>query len=362
MVACGKASLELFQTRPGAFMGFYRINVLLYIAGVILLHLSFPLAAAMSFTFILVASFLEFGYYREFYDPFPPKHTCANLVATLDPQGKPARQLIFGAHHDSAYELTWMRPWQKLYGLRVIQPDIIYTTAMLFSWLWVIISLLPGKAPGFITPAVWFLTFGFFLVLPKFFIVSRHGSPGAGDNLIASAILVELAHMLSQPKKAGETILRNTRLVFVSFDAEEAGLRGSRAFAKTHADKLLAIPSYMFNMDSIYKEEDIQFLVSDLNDTIPLSSELANRCADIAGEAGYPHLLRRMVFGGGGTDAAELAKAGVQATTLLAMPTGLVRDGLIYHTLNDTIDAVEPGAVEACLRIGYTLALELDSE
>ena len=67
-----------------------------------------------------------------------------------------------------------------------------------------------------------------------------------------------------------------------------------------------------------------------------------------------------MVFGGGGTDAAELTRAGVRATTLVAMPTSLVREGLVYHTMQDTVDAIEPAAVEACLRIAHDLVLELD--
>ena len=42
------------------------------------------------------------------------------------------------------------------------------------------------------------------------------------------------------------------------------------------------------------------------------------------------------------------------------MFTRLGRDGLVYHTLNDTVDAIEPEAVKACLQIAHTLALELD--
>jgi hypothetical protein len=60
-----------------------------------------------------------------------------------------------------------------------------------------------------------------------------------------------------------------------------------------------------------------------------------------------------MVFGGGATDACELAKVGVKATTLIGMSTALIRDGLAYHTMNDTVDAIQPAAVEACLGIAW---------
>ena len=84
------------------------------------------------------------------------------------------------------------------------------------------------------------------------------------------------------------------------------------------------------------------------------------RCRQIASGLGYTAGLAVMRFGGGGTDAAELARAGVHATTMLGMSTRVVRDGLVYHTLADTVDAIEPEAVEACLAVGEGLALELD--
>jgi hypothetical protein len=67
-----------------------------------------------------------------------------------------------------------------------------------------------------------------------------------------------------------------------------------------------------------------------------------------------------MPFGGGGTDAAPLVRVGVKATTLVAMPVGLIRDGLVYHTLRDTVEAIEIEAVEACLHIAHDLVLDID--
>jgi hypothetical protein len=104
----------------------------------------------------------------------------------------------------------------------------------------------------------------------------------------------------------------------------------------------------------------LQFLISDLNGSLKLSKELAEECQGLANRAGLSSRLTRMVFGGGSTDAAELTKAGVKATTMLAMPTDLVRDGLVYHTVNDTVDAIEPEAVRACLEVASRLVEELD--
>lgn len=67
-----------------------------------------------------------------------------------------------------------------------------------------------------------------------------------------------------------------------------------------------------------------------------------------------------MVFGGGGTDAAEFAKVGVKATSMLAMPTTVFREGLAYHTLQDTVEAIEPEAVRACLAVAKGFVLHKD--
>jgi len=317
--------------------------------------------SVLAFTFILAGGFLEFGFYREFYDFLYPAKVCQNVTTQLEPQGEVKQQLIISGHHDSAQILNLLRKHQKLYGLKIVVPDIIFFTALIFSWGWLFSGLLYGNLPVFFLPGKLFLSLGFFLILPKFFTADPHGTPGAGDNLVASMLLVELARLLSMdPGRPGKSALNHTRLLLVSFDAEESGLRGSRAFVKRHRQQLQALPTYMLNIDSIYNVEHLQFLVSDLNGSLALSRELAKECQALAGRAGLPSRLSRMVFGGGSTDAAELAKVGVQATTMLAMPTALVRDGLVYHTVRDTVDAIEPEAVRACLEVACRLAEKLD--
>jgi len=49
--------------------------------------------------------------------------------------------------------------------------------------------------------------------------------------------------------------LAQTRLIFASFDAEEAGLRGSRAYVRAHRAELAALPTCNLNIDSIYTAE-----------------------------------------------------------------------------------------------------------
>jgi aminopeptidase YwaD len=361
---CGNASLEPFLTHPGAFMNFYKINTVIFLCGLAGIYLNLAWLAVIAFTFILVGGFLEFGGYREFYDPLYPIKGCQNIIARLEPQGAVQQQLIISGHHDSAQILNLLHKHQKLYGLKIVVPDIIFFTALIFSWYWLFSSLLYGILPVFFISGKLFLTLGFFLILPKFFTADPHGTPGAGDNLVASIMLVELGRALvaREPGQPGKSFLDHTRLILVSFDAEESGLRGSRAFVKRHRRQLQSVPTYMLNIDSIYNVKHLQFLTSDLNGSLPLSKELAEDCQALAGRVGLASRLTRMVFGGGSTDAAELTRAGVQATTMLAMPTDLVRDGLVYHTVKDTVDAIEPEAVRACLEVAFRLVEKIDQK
>jgi aminopeptidase YwaD len=357
---CGRADLEPFTAHPTAFMGSLQLSAVVYFASVGLLHLKMPFLAALGFLFVGLIGILEFAYYREFIDRLFPQKTCANLMAQLEPEESVTQQIILSGHHDSAQESGLLRRWQKLYALKIVMVDFFNTVGLVFSWLWVFYPVGSGETLTSARYPTWLLTFGILFVLSRLFVVSQRGTPGAGDNLIVSAMLPELANLFVNRDCPGKSTLRRTRLILVSFDAEESGLRGSKEFARRHRTELQALPTYMLNIDCVYNVDEVQFLTTDINNTRHLSRALAERCARLAGNAGYPQKLNRMPFGGGGTDAAALVRVGVKATTLVAMPVGLIRDGLVYHTMRDTVDAIEIKAVEACLHIAHDLVLDID--
>jgi aminopeptidase YwaD len=360
--ACGDAHIEPFLTHPAAFARFYRIDIVLYVIGLGLLFFRQPLAAALVLVFMFIGAGLEFGWYVELYDRLYPLESCSNVSAVLQPRGPALRQLILSAHHDSAAELSFLKGSQKLYALKIFLPDLFRATAMTFAVIWTVWQAVSGQAPGFTPLVLAFLVLGFSSVVTKFNLFGKEAVPGAGDNLVAVAMLVELAQRFADPLIPGKSLLEHTRLIFVSFDAEESGLRGSRAWAKAHHAEVSALPTTALNIDSIYSARDVQFLVTDLNSHVRLDAALADHCIQIAAAHGCQAKRAYMRFGGGATDAVELTRAGAHATTMIAMPAGIVRDGLVYHTMKDTVDAIQPAAVEACLAVAEGLALALDAE
>jgi hypothetical protein len=150
-------------------------------------------------------------------------------------------------------------------------------------------------------------------------MVSPRAVPGAGDNLVASAMLVSVAGLLKERLAAEPGLLDGTRVIFASFDAEESGLRGSRAFVRHNRALLTSAPASDVDLESFYHLDSLGALVTDLNGFVKLSDGLAAMLEEEAKALGVPFCRRKVFYGIGATDAAEFARAGIPATCLVGM-------------------------------------------
>ena len=276
------------------------------------------------------------------------------MEAVIEPAGVARRELIVSGHHDSApVARIFSGPLHRLYAVAIFLPYVFFlfelvllaravVTRETVSALWALLVL----AIGFIPVA------GYFLL-----VALRRGSPGAGDNLVASVLAARFAREIAARK--GELLL-STRLRVVSFDSEEAGLRGASAYMRAHAEELRRLPCSHLNFDSIYQLGHLQALTTDINGTVRLDAEMVETLETCARENGHAIGRFGMLFGAGGTDAAESARRGLPATTVIAMPTAIIRDELVYHTPRDTVDHVEPAAVEACMQLAAAYLRRLE--
>ncbi len=346
---------EDFPVHPGSFLGFIRVLVIIYAASTLALPFA-AWASALAASIGLAILVLGFILYVGILDPFYPRRTGRNVLASLEPSGKVERTLIVSGHHDSARIFNFYVDRPELYGRR------IYGGIGAFVVFWAASCVLALAGAPMIVDLAAALVFlaGFVLVAPLWNFASRDGSPGAGDNLAASCVALEVLRHFRSSRDGGEG-LKGTRLIFASFDAEEAGLRGARAWARAHRDEVALSPTFCFNMDCLFSYPDIKFLSSDVNGSVKLSSALARACADMAHSRGIPAKVEPIAFLTGGTDAAELARVGVRATTLIAMKWSNEERSSAYHTPGDTLEAVEPAAVEAAIRVAVALAEQLDT-
>ena len=89
---------------------------------------------------------------------------------------------------------------------------------------------------------------------------------------------------------------------------------------------------------------------------------MANECVAIAKSLGYEAKAFPIPFLIGGTDAGEFGRIGVTATNLSAMSIETIIHVGTYHTPNDTIDAIEPAAIEAAFQIAATFVQQKDQQ
>ncbi|MBN2159736.1 MAG: M28 family peptidase [Spirochaetes bacterium] len=359
---CDRTEADEFEFHPMALLGFIRATTVAYVVSSLFLFFGYVIPAAIGYTFIAAISLSQFVFYLQIFDPIYKKAKGYNVYGVIEPAGEVKQQIIVSGHHDSAYVFNFFTKFPKLYRIRLILGILPMNVALFLAWTWVIMKYAFDASLPFADLFRYGAIASFIFVVPLYFFIGKNGTPGAGDNMIATAIALKIAGIFGNTGKKKSAALSHTRLIILSFDAEESGLRGARAYARRHRTELLAIPTYCFNMDSIYDLDKIKFLVRDINGFTGLSKKMARRCIHIAGRLGYRIKPLVMPFGGGGTDAAELAKVGVEATTLIAMPVSVERDAVVYHTPEDTVEHIQPQAVEAIIRILHGYILEMDGE
>ena len=354
--SCTKTTSEAFQCSRDAFLYFIRYFSISYLGTFICLIAGgdWTILAAVLTSFGCIMAICEFVFYKEFIDPLFKKTDGYNISGTIEPTAEVQQSIIISGHYDSPHVFRFLNKNQKLYKLRVIITTGLYflitATSLWTSYQWI-------TQPGSFEinkELIYILGFGLIFMLQYFFFVSWDVSPGAGDNLISSAIAIKLADHFSTQN------LTHTLLVFLCPDAEESGLRGAREYVKLHKETLKSIPTYNINMDSIYRLQDLRFLKSEINGTVPLDEKLGEKSKKIAKSLGYNIPSMNMPFGGGSTDAAEFAKAGIPALSIIGLDTTFTSGDVPYHTSFDTVDKIEPEAVLACMQITEQLIIEID--
>ena len=354
---------EDFTVHPAAFLGWIRLLVLIYIAGLVLLWLGFFWVAALLATAGLVVLIGQFFFYYELLDPFFPRQTGRNVLAVIEPQGEARGQLIISGHHDSARIFNFLAHQPALYALRVTGGLTIYGLFLLTCWLLTVWTAVSGAMPGWSTIAAAVFSVLLVWVGQLWWFASARSTPGAGDNLASTAAAWEALRYYADQKAAGRG-LSHLRVIAASWDAEEAGLRGARAWVKTgrnaRTDNWLTPNTWNLNLECLYDVDELFLLTSDVNGTVKLSTELAEQCRRLLASRGRDVPAKPIAFLTGGTDAGELARGGAQATTLIGMPWGNTQRSSVYHTPGDVLATVSAEAVGEAIALAIALAEELD--
>lgn len=346
-----------FRSCESSYFGVFKLIALSVPVILFFLWFSLPIISLPVYIFVCYIA------YHEFFLCLPlKKHLgrhcdMSNVQASIEPEGEVHNTVIFTAHHDCAPMFTIPKEHQNGIIVSLYVPLLHYFLLGLLSIVMFIADLVTGGILKVSLPSLVALIFliiatassAVYLKLYK--LVGTEYAPGAGDNLISSCILTELAHYFYWKKKNGEG-LKDTRLVFVSFDGEECGLKGSEHWYKQNAEQLHN--AVAFNIDCPYYSEQLSFLSKDVNGFVSLSKSFASACADDAKSMGYKVKVGELSLFTGATDAASAARAGIDATTLMGIPLSGSASAP-YHTPDDVPDVLDKATIEEVISIAIKI-------
>lgn len=359
--SCDRAFLEEYRQHPASFFCMNKVLAADYLVAAALFFAGgwgIPASAAV---LILGAAYFvnEFALLGRFFDPLFREKAGANVVGTMEPASDVRQAIVFCAHHDSSPVCNFFEKSPRAYAFRVVLPIVFHGVATIGAII-AAMGLLSGAAgrSGSHELEIVMVVGGIFIV-PLFWYFGRDASPGASDNLVSSFLLVKLAELF---KSGAIPLPENTRLVFLSVDGEENGQRGSSEYARKHRADLLDLSTFVFNLDTLGRFRDLAFLRTDTNGFRELSASLIAECLEISASLGCPFKATRFPFGGGGTDAGQFAKVGVESVSLIGVSTRPIRGDIDYHTTRDTVGNIDPAAVEAGLNVAANFAIEKDKQ
>ena len=212
---CDQTEYQDFPVRPGSFLGFIRINVVLFFVALIALWMDWLLVSAIVTAVAMVILVLQFFFYWELIDFLFPKRNARNVWGTIEPSGRVEQQIYVTAHHDSAHVFNFLQSNAKWYSVRIFAGMGVLVAMTATCWL-----LLLGRVIGIQMDPIGIVACGIFTlvspaVLMLWFFYSDQGTPGAGDDLICTAVSLEIGKYFAERRESNEG-LRHTRVVIGS--------------------------------------------------------------------------------------------------------------------------------------------------
>lgn len=328
---CDKTIKHRFLSPLTAMHGSLKIFSAVYAASLILYWISLPAAflLALANSVLAVWHFVSYRYRLDF---LFPKKASSNVAGIIEPAGEAASTLIFAGHMDSTTEYKW---WYK-FGF----PGMIATAAAVFMIvllpLFFAADLLFDSANPLLSGYWWILALLSPAMITLFDMRGDLVIDGAQDNLSGVVAAFGAGEVLARER------LDRTRIIVLSFGSEEAGLRGSAAFAKDFFEELKSWKAVLINLDGIMYSGQLKVITRELDPWVRYPEGLVKKMQAAMKSAGLSP--KTGVLPIGATDGASFAMKGLDAVTLIAQ--NVSRPDPTYHTRLDVASCVDPKALE----------------
>ncbi len=290
----------------------------------------------------------HFVTYRDWLNVFFPKKLSHNVIGTLEPLKEAKMTIILSGHMDNVREFWWWYKFKNwgakitfLAGLTLILWPCFLWLDYFFQWdfvKWFFLILSPAT-------------------LAFFFIHGNYIVDGAQDNLSGISTAYFTLKSFLHPDKKGFSTLNHVRLKILSFGAEETGTNGSKYFAKHFHQELLEENAILINLDGIKDPEHFTIFRREVNPWIVYPKRMVSAMEDSFRKNNVPFKKVDLLMGG--TDAHRFHKKGIPAITITAQTTHQLDP--TYHTRLDTVDQLNPKAIEQMIGVLRTFILYEDS-
>ena len=346
---CKTVLTEAFRVHPAAFYGYFRFSA--FFDSLCVLMFSVRPWLSLVFGGIAFLLFLfHFVFYRQVLDRLFPEKESVNVTALRPCTGTVRRRVFLNGHTDAAWEF----PLNYRFGGIVFEIPGVTALIGVLGYMALAVCALCRAGAWTDTAARWGL-----LLLPFFLLLALTCDPkrtvdGATDNL--SACFMGIA-VLREMERLGVQ-LESTEVGVILTGAEEAGIRGAKAWCKAHARDYSDVPTYIVSFDTIHDPRQLMVNFRDLNGTVKADRALGEAFLRAAQKAQVPCKRGLVPLMGGATDSAAFTQGGFRSVAVTGLNHKLED---YYHTRRDSYDNLDAEGLENCYKATVTMLREFDS-
>ena len=349
------------------------MSVLIYFA------LSLPtLWFGMALSGVAVLIWLVFGvfFYKKWFDMFFRQKISQNVYGELLPEdGKYDYTIILSGHTDTSW--TWRHSEhaykykdKPILGLLTTYAKVGFGAICVFFTIGVSIAMAIIQMGTYFN-ALWAMkivysqSYNAFLLALHFlpiiiaigscFVImwndphEENASRGAMDNATGCALSYAVTKYF---KDNPEKMPKNCRIIDFNCGSEEAGLRGSMAFAEEHKNDGLLEKCWNINIDSIADKDYFEVVIQDDWQFTRFDTDMERMFKDTFNELGIESKTNGCIHNPvGGCDSTPMTKAGVKSVTFAAQNPILT---YYYHTWRDVPERFE---MESTVGDGFDVVL-----
>ncbi len=356
---CDKVTTEEYKCSDKAFMAWVPICAVLLIFSSLFFTLGLPVVSLVASCVTLFLILAEFIFYKPVIDVFFPKKTSCNVMGVRSASGETKRRIILSGHVDSAFEWTYTYHDGRPAVAGIIVTSVI---AILLNIGGGIYGIIAGDGIVWLGDnlALKIIAVATYVTVPvlaaaTFFCNYKRPVTGANDDLSGCMVSAAVLKFM----EANKIRFENTEVVAFMAGGEEAGLRGSKAWAKAHAQEIKndGVETVFVSFDTIREIDFMAIYDKDMTGMVKNDARVAKLLQTAAKNAGHDVPIKAIELGS--TDAAAVSQAGIPASAFTAMDPSPAR---YYHTRLDTEDNLDPKMLETGLKIALEAVFLFDEQ